>query len=344
MPRWTVTLPLFSRRDALRLGGAGAVGLLAGCDSLELPPVTLGETWPAVSANEDFYVQSASGTPELDPSSLVLQILDRGQPVGTLTLDAVQALTPREREHTLQCIGSNPRVLYIDNALWSGLPFREVLEELGIPVPEGALELVFRCSDDYHTSIPASDLDGLSPETGSDEPLWLVWRMNGEPLALAHGAPFRFLTPGRYGTKNPKWPISLDFSDEPHTGFWEGRGWSNEATYRTNSLVLGPPTMSVVGEGAVRVLGSAFAGPRDIDRVEVTVDGGATWTEAEIDYQPGGHVWTLWSYEWILEGPGIYELQVRAWDVDGGATSLDPDGTDQRSGFDGGMVLELTVT
>lgn len=344
MPRWTLTLPLFSRRDALRLGGASAIGLLAGCDSLELPPVETGESWPTVSPTRDFYVQSAFGTPELDAASLVLEILDRGQPVGTITPDDLEGLAAREREHTLQCIGSNPRVLYIDNAHWEGLPVREVLTELGIPVPEGALELVFRCFDDYHTSIPASDLDGLSPETGSDEPLWLVWRMNGEPLTLAHGAPFRFLTPGRYGTKNPKWPISLDFADEAHTGYWEGRGWSNAATYRTNSFVFGPPSMSEVEPGVVRVLGSAFAGPRDIERVEVTTDGGATWTEAQIDYQPGGHVWTLWSYDWTLDAPGVYELQARATDVDGGVTSLNPDGTDQRSGFDGGMVLELTVT
>ncbi len=343
MTHWKHDLRLFSRREALRLG-AGAVGLLAGCDSLDLPEVELEGVWPTVSPTENFYVQSAFGTPTLDPATLSLEVLDRGQPVGAITLDALEALPARDREHTLQCIGGNARVLLIDNAQWLGLPLKEVLDALSIPVPDGALEIVFRCFDEYHTAIPASDLDGLSPGTGTDEPLWLVWRMNGELLTLDHGAPFRFLTPGRYGTKNPKWPISIDFVDEPHTGFWEERGWSNEATYRTNTLVLGPPTMSVVGEGTVRVLGSAFAGPRAIERVEVTIDGGLTWTDAAIDYQPGGHVWTLWSFDWTLPEPGTYELQARAFDADGGSSTLEPNGTHQGSGYDGGMVLELTVT
>jgi DMSO/TMAO reductase YedYZ molybdopterin-dependent catalytic subunit len=344
MTRWTRSLPLFSRRDALRIGGVGAVGVLAGCESLDLPAVIQQDAWPPISPTPDFYVQSARGTPEVDPDAHAMEIRDRGAAVGAITLADLEALSAREREHTLQCIGANPRVLYIDNAHWTGLPVVEVLEALGIPMPQGALEVVFRCADDYHTSIPASDLLGESPETGTDEPLWLVWAMNGERLTSSHGAPFRFLTPGRYGTKNPKWPLSLDFVDEPHTGYWEGRGWSNAATYRTNTFVLGPPSMSVVGEGVVRILGSAFAGPRGIDRVEVTVDGGATWTEASLDYQPGGHVWTLWSFDWSLAEPGTYELQARAFDAEGGASSLDPDGTDRYGGFDGGMVLELTVT
>ncbi len=344
MTRWKHQLQLFSRRDALRIGGVGAIGLAVGCESLDLPEVHLNDAWPPISPTPDFYVQSRAGTPTVDVDAHRMEIRDRGVTVGSIGLADLQGLSGRDREHTLQCIGASPRVLYIDNAEWTGLPFREVLEALGIPVPVDALELVFRCADDYHTSIPATDLDGLSPETGTDEPLWLVWAMNGEPLTAPHGAPFRFLTPGRYGTKNPKWTLSLDFVDDAHTGYWEGRGWSNAATYRTNTFVLGPPSMSVVGEGLVRILGSAFAGPRDIERVEITVDGGATWTDAAIDYQPGGHVWTLWSFDWALDTPGTYELQARAWDADGGSSTLDPSGTDSRSGFDGGMVLELTVT
>jgi DMSO/TMAO reductase YedYZ molybdopterin-dependent catalytic subunit len=345
MTRWRFEVPLFSRRDALRLGGLGAVGAVVGCESLDLPEVRLIDAWPPVSDTRDFYVQGAFGTPEdLDPETVTLEILDRGVAIGTLTPEAVRALVPRELEYTLQCIGATPRGLLINNAIWGGLPFTEVLEQLEIPVPADALEMVFRCADGYHTSIPATDLHGLSEETDTDEPIWLMWRMNGEPLNLDHGAPFRFLTPGRYGTKNPKWPESLDFVDTAHTGYWEDRGWSNEATYKTNTFVLAPPTMSVVGEGIVRILGSAFAGARQIESVEITTDGGSTWIAADIQYQPGGHIWTLWAYDWTLDGPGTYEIQARARDVLGGESTLEPDGTDRKSGFDGGMVVELTVT
>lgn len=335
---------LFSRRDALKLGGLAAVGTTMGCEALDLPEVQLMDAWPPISSNADHYTENIGARPDLDPDTHIFEILDRGTVVGSIMLSDLLPLASREKEHTLQCIGATPRFLYIDNAVWEGLPFREVLTELGIPIPQDALEMVIRGADDYHTSLPATDLDGLSPETASDEPLWLVWRMNGELLNRAHGKPFRFLTPGRYGTKNPKWPESLDFVDEPHVGHWESRGWSNAATHRTNTLVLGPPSMSVVGEGTVRILGSAFAGPRWIEGVEITTDGGATWTPATIDYQPGGHIWTLWSFDWSLPEPGTYELQARAVDAEGRTSSLQPQGTDRHQGFDGGMVLELTVT
>jgi hypothetical protein len=341
-----LNVSLFDRREALKLGGLGAAGAaLAACDVLDLPELLPVDEWPPVSANEDFYVQSAFGNPAAEPSTITLSVLDRGVPVGEITPEALEGLEARTIEHTLECIGARPpRLLLIDNALWGGLPVTEVFEELGIPIPEDALEMVFQCADDYHTSIPATDLHGTSADTSTDQPLWLVWTMNGEPLSKDHGAPFRFLTPGRYGTKNPKWPYELDFVDEPYTGHWEQRGWSQGATYRTNGMVLYPPSASVVGEGTVRILGSGFAGARQIVSIECTTDEGDSWRSADVQYQPGGHVWTLWSFDWTIDGPGTYYLQVRVMAEDGSESAEDPDGTDRLQGYDGGMLLELRVT
>lgn len=346
MRRHVLRLSLFDRREALKLGGLGAAGAaLAGCDTLNLPELVPFDDWPPISDNADFYVQSAFGTPTVDPSALVMEVFDRGDSIGSISLAALEGLEPRTIEHTLQCIGARPpRLLLIDNAEWGGLPVTEVFEGLGIPVPQDALEMVFQCADEYHTSIPATDLLGTSADTDSDEPLWLVWTMNGEPLPVRHGAPFRFLTPGRYGTKNPKWPLELDFVDEPYLGHWEERDWSNAATYRTNGMVLYPPSASPVGEGTVRILGSAFSGPRQIVSVECTTDDGVSWQPSEVTYQPGGHVWTLWAFDWEVPGPGTHYLQVRVMAEDGSESADDPSGTDRLQGYDGGMELELRVT
>ena len=141
------------------------------------------------------------------------------------------------------------------------------LDIAGIEVPEDAVEMVFFCADGYDVSIPITDLD---------TPMWLVWEMNGEPLFPAHGPPFRFLVPGRYGTKNPKWVERFEFSPIPHEGYWERRGWSNDATYKPNALTLSPSAYAVFGEGgAIRVQGSAFAGLDPVTLVEWTEDDGA---------------------------------------------------------------------
>ncbi len=141
-------------------------------------------------------------------------------------------------------------------------------------------------------------------------------------------------------------------------GHWESRGWSQLATYQTNGLVLSPPTMAVVGSGTIRVLGSAFSGHTQITRVEVTTDGGDSWTDAVIDYNAEGsdippdatdvnegrHIWTVWSYDWQLDEPGDYSIQIRVTDETGHTSDLDPAGTDRFNGYNAGMAIDLDVT
>ena len=351
---------LFDRREVLKMGAAAAVAgsagtSLVGCDTLALPEVHLLESLPGVVSNEDFYVQSAFGTPDVDPDTHVMDIVgEDGTVLASIDKAFVLGLAAREREHTLQCIGANPRFLFIGNAVWAGLPFREILDELGVEVPADAEWMRITGADEYATGLPVTDLDG----TDGADPMWLVWLMNGEDIPPAHGHPFRFLVPGRYGTKNPKWPREVAFVRDEFVGHWESRGWSQLATYRTNGLVLSPPTMAVVGEGTIRVLGSAFSGHTQIDRVEVTTDGGESWVDATIAYNgdasdippdltdvaDGRHIWTTWQYDWVIPVPGDYSLQIRVTDETGRQTEMDPAGTDRFAGYNAGMAIELEVT
>lgn len=358
--RFSAHIVLFDRRRVLQLaaGGAAALGaqtLLAGCDVLILPEVQLLDRLPDLVPNEDFYVQSAFGTPDVDPDTHVCRLVDDDDAaLDDFDLATVRDLAARDREHTLQCIGANPRFLFIGNALWTGLPFREVLDALGVQVPADATWMRITGADGYATGLPITDLDG----TDGADPMWLVWQMNGEDMPLAHGAPFRFLVPGRYGTKNPKWPAEVAFVNEEFVGHWESRGWSQLANHQTNGLILSPPTMSVVGEGVVRIVGTAFSGHTGIDDVEVTTDGGDTWQPAEITYSPldsttpddvtdanpGRHIWTTWRYDWQLDGPGKYDVQLRVTDETGHVSDIDPAGTDRFNGYNAGMAISVTVS
>lgn len=353
---YSARIVLFDRRQILKLGGAAVASatLLPGCDTLLLPELELRDRLTDIVPNEDFYLQSAFGTPAVDPATHMLRILAEGSELASFDQAYVNALAARDREHTLQCIGANPRFLFIGNAIWGGLPFREVLEGLGVTVPATALWMKITGADGYATGLPITDLDGSD---GAD-PLWLVWTMNGEPLPLDHGAPFRFLTPGRYGTKNPKWPSEVDFVEAEFIGHWESNGWSQLASYQTNGLVLSPPTMAVLGTGMVAIVGTAFSGHTPIESVEVTTDGGTTWQPAELTYSPaqsetpgdvtdvnaGRHIWTTWRFEWQLDEPGEYTIQVRVTDADGGVSDLDSAGTDRLNGYNAGMEISVEVT
>lgn len=338
--RYKIAIPLFDRRAALKAAGAAlaATATGAGCASLDIPPVMNAGPLPGISPQAGFYVQSCCGTPDIVAEDHTMAIVDgaTGDELAVIDAPYVLSLEGREKEHTLQCIGASPRFLFVDNAMWTGLPFLEILEDLGITVPDDAVELIFWCVDGYDTSIPITDLD---------TPIWLVWEMNEEPLTLRHGAPFRFLVPGRYGTKNPKWVERLEFSPVEHLGFWEREGWSNEATYRPNALTLAPAAYAVVGEGTVRIQGAAFAGLDPVARVEWTEGESGVWADAEITYtSENEHTWRLWSFDFTPPGPGTYKARTRVT-TESGATSADSvDGTDRLGGFDGGMEITLRVT
>ena len=81
-----------------------------------------------------------------------------------------------------------------------------------------------------------------------------------------------------------------------------------------NSDVLSPRDGATVAAGPVEVRGYAFAGgDRYVARVDVSVDGGTSWTQAELLDNLGRWAWRHWRSTFDL-GPGDHELLVRAWD------------------------------
>lgn len=307
-------------------GGDTAVLADTGVDATPIAPIT---------PNDEHYVTSYSVTPSIDAETWTLTLLDRGTVLRVISYAALYSLGGRDKEHTLMCISGGPHNLAIGNAVWTGVPFTEVLDALGISVPEGTVEIRFTGADDYTTSIPVGDLY----DDGAHGPLWLVWEMNGEPIPEKHGTVCRFLTPGRYGMKNPKWPTKVEFSDTPSLGTWEAFGWSNDASYKTGALFLAPSAPTSVPAGPVRVQGVAFAGKDPVVAVDVRVDGGA-WQAATLEYAPGADVWVVWSFDYDA-AEGQHTLQVRCTTASGAQSLDDPEGSGGLAGYDGSMEVVI---
>ena len=66
-----------------------------------------------------------------------------------------------------------------------------------------------------------------------------------------------------------------------------------------------------VEAGPCRLEGRAWSGWGQIERVEVSTDGGATWADAALGDAPGPHAWRAWSLAWTPPGSGDYERQKR---------------------------------
>lgn len=325
-----------SRRALLRRAGALlAVSQLGACreggddDTASLALGGALDDLSPLTDNASFYVQSYNpaampGQDWIDAWRLQISGCDEGD--VTLSLDDLLAMEAEEVEHTLECIGNTPRLQAIGNATWEGALLSDVLDALGLSLPDDAAYIQFTCGDGYTTTLPRSDLDAG---------LRLVWSMNGEALPPRHGAPLRVLVSGRYGMKQPKWVEKITFTDTWEAGYWEARGWSDEAEILLHSWIHAPSQDSLVPLEGADVVGSAFAGAMGVEAVELSDDGGETWQPAEITYRGPKNAWSLWRFRWQPQQTGSASLIVRAIDAVGRVQADNEDSDRDLDGFEG---------
>jgi DMSO/TMAO reductase YedYZ molybdopterin-dependent catalytic subunit len=147
------------------------------------------------------------------------------------------------------------------------------------------------------------------------------------------------LVPGHWGETNVKWIQEIELLEEAEDGYWEERGW--EGTGPVNTVAkLWDEGITELDDGRVELSGHAYAGTRGIERVDVSTDGGSTWTEAELSEPlPDEDVWRQYRYE--FEPDGTHEVVVRA--VDGEGTMQEQEQSDPAPSGATGWV-QRTVT
>ncbi|NDJ53477.1 MAG: molybdopterin-dependent oxidoreductase [Chloroflexi bacterium] len=255
--------------------------------------------------------RTAGPRPELDRAAWQLEINGWvGEPL-TLGFDDLMQFEQREVMRTLQCISNPPGGSLIGNAFWTGVPLAAVLAQADIRT--GAREIKMTAADGYDTSIPI--------ELALADDSLLVYQMNGGPLPVKHGFPVRVLLASRYGQKQPKWITGIEVITDNHLGYWEERGWSNDCFIQINAIIWEPSGFSnPVSNEMTTLRGVAFADESGVASVEVSVDGGLSWTPAEMRPGPDPSVWTEWSADWLVppvDQPQGLQLQVRATDGNG---------------------------
>lgn len=127
--------------------------------------------------------------------------------------------------------------------------------------------------------------------------------MNGQALPTAHGAPVRMVVPGWIGARSVKWVERITAQDRPSDNFFQQSAYRllppehddprpgdgvELTTVALNSEILRPDDQATLTAGPVEVRGYAYAdGDREVVRVDVSVDGGQHWTQAELDEDLG---------------------------------------------------------
>jgi len=262
-----------------------------------------------VTDNRVFYRVDINPVPlRLDFDKWSLRVHGEVDRPFTLDGNMLLRLPTREQYATLECVSNtiNPPGALISNAKWIGVPLADVLNRAGIR--QEAKYVVFRCADGYSVGIPADRAMGPGA--------LLAYRMNDEVLPHEHGFPLRAIVPGIYGMMNAKWITEIEVIDRVYLGYWQERGWSNDARIKTTSITYYPPPEAEIN-GPVPIAGVAFAGDRGISKVEVSTDGGENWNSATLKEPRSSYSWVLWAYEWTPPALGRYRVLTRARDGTG---------------------------
>ncbi len=275
------------------------------------PEAALRGPSPELTPVENFYVVSKNySDPSVDAQSWALSVGGSVQKPLRLSLSDLRGLTGATEYVTLECISNNVGGEQMSTGKFTGVRLRELLA-MASPKANGTWA-AFKARDGYTESIPMSLVQG-APE------IIVAYELDGAPLPVSHGFPARMIIPGHYGMKGPKWLENIDLVNHESGGFWEQQGWDHNAIVKTTARVDVPRDGDLVKLGMISVAGVAFAGTRGISKVELSTDGGATWSSAPFKAPLSPLTWVLWTFDWTPAKEGAYRLMVRATDGMGAA-------------------------
>lgn len=258
-----------------------------------------------VTPNNQFYRVDINTDPSrIDPQTYKLTVGGLVDKPLTFSYDELRKLPAAEQDATLECISNPVGGGLISSTHWTGVKLADVLKSAG--VQSGVTEIRFLSADGYNESIPLA--------SAMDERTLLAYATNGEALAPEHGYPLRLYTPDRYGMKNPKWITSIEAINSEEVGYWRARGWDRDAFVKSTSVI---DTIDVndAKDGIVPVGGIAFAGARQISKVEVSVDSG-DWQAVQLKDPISPLTWRFWRFDWKAP-KGFHTLVVRTTDGKG---------------------------
>ncbi len=307
--------------------------------------------------------------PVIDPAIWRLRLDGLVRKPIQYSLEELRRLSSTTRAVTMECAGNGRALLEprpasqpwlleaVGTGEWTGVPLATVLSEAGVAY--GAVDVVFTGADrgieggteqNYQRSLPAQQ--AMSTDA------ILAYELNGQPLPVQHGFPLRLVVPGWYGMTNVKWLNRITVLSEQFTGY------QNEVAYRfrqdasetgepvsrmvPRSLLIPPgipdffSRVRTLRAGICEVVGRAWSGFAPVVAIEVSVDGGRNWHEAELD-ESGTELgrWQRWHFVWNAM-PGTYQLCCRATDGAGYRQPVTPEWN--LGGYANNAVQQVPVT
>ncbi len=218
---------------------------------------------------------------------------------------------------------------------WTGVRLKEVLTAAG--VKSGVVYTGHHGADVHLSGDPtkATISRGLPIEKAMTDDILIAFQMNGADLHPMNGAPLRLVVPGWPGSCSQKWLTRIELRDIVHDG-----AKMTGSSYRVPAYPVAPgtevpdadyviierlPVKSLItfpANGAeigtsTEVRGHAWSGDRSIERLDISIDFGATWQSADLDAPANSGAWQNWRANVSFPQAGYYEVWARATDSAG---------------------------
>lgn len=300
-----------------------------------------------LTPNDAFFVRYhlANFPLSIDPRTYQLNVSGHVSRPLQLSLQELKAMPKVEVVAVNQCSGnsrgySSPRVFgaqlgngSMGNARWGGVSLKTVLEKAGLKpgamlVAMNGMDMpVLPSTPDF---IKTLDIDHAM----NGEPI-LAWEMNGEEIPFLNGYPLKLIVPGYFGTYWVKHLSEIRVLDQPFEGkdsFFMNTAYrlpDNDCMCTEPGSV--PSKTTPISKLKVRsfitnlqagqqleigkkhkIRGIAFDGGSGIRHVELSTDGGKTWTKAALGSDLGRFSFREWQMDFSPSSAGELTLFVRA--------------------------------
>ncbi len=161
------------------------------------------------------YDNSINGPQKVDINKYRLIVNGKIQMALLLSYTQVLALPSVTRAITLNCIEG-----WGEHLLFKGVRIADIVKTTTID--KDVQTVIFYAVDGYSSS--------LSYKFVLDNDIMLAYEINGIKLDDERGFPFQVVAESKFGYKWVKWVTRIEFSEKPYEGYWEQRGYDNEAS------------------------------------------------------------------------------------------------------------------
>lgn len=293
---------------------------------------------------------------ELDVDKWTLTI--EGESVNKAKTYSLKELKQRFKEHTYQLVlecGGNGRKEFnppakgnqwevgaVACAAWTGVRLKDVLQDVGIK--PNAVYIGYYGKDQHLSGDPgkAAISRGVPIKTALMDECLIAWAMNGQAIPYQNGHPLRLVVGGWPASCSGKWLTKIVVRDRVHDG-----SKMESPAYRmpcepvapgavvkdedmciiegmpVKSVITYPKTGATIQQGQVLpIRGHAWAGELQVDRLDISIDFGATWQPATLERPANRLAWQHFSAKINFPKPGYYEVWAKATDSLGQAQPM----------------------